>query len=86
MDPVMLILIVPAAIIVFIFMLGLTQWLWNSTLPRVFGCREITMWETFKIGLLAGILFSGANLPFGYSWSSTTPGGGNVSFTIGSVK
>lgn len=44
------------------------------------------MWETFKILLLAGILFSGLNLPFGYSWSSTTPGGGKVSFTIGSVN
>lgn len=82
----MLIIFVPAAIIVFVVVLALTQWLWNSTLPRVFGCREITMWETFKILLLAGILFSGLNLPFGYSWSSTTPGGGNISFTIGSVK
>lgn len=42
------------------------------------------MWEAFKILLLAGILFSGLNLPFGYSGSSTTPGGGKVSFTIGS--
>jgi hypothetical protein len=42
------------AILVVIF-----RWLWNSTLPEVFGVREVTFWQAFKIMLLASILFGG---------------------------
>ena len=42
------------AILVVIF-----RWLWNSTLPEVFGIREVSFWQAFKIMLLAGILFGG---------------------------
>ena len=35
------------------------RWLWNSTLPEVFGVREVSFWQAFKIMLLAGILFGG---------------------------
>jgi hypothetical protein len=44
--------LVLAAIIVVVF-----RWLWNSTMPDVFGLREITFGQAFKILLLAGILF-----------------------------
>ncbi|MDX1698832.1 MAG: hypothetical protein R3308_11120 [Thiohalobacterales bacterium] len=46
--------LVIVAILVVIF-----RWLWNSTLPDVFGVREVTFWQAFKIMLLAGILFGG---------------------------
>ena len=40
------------AIIVVVF-----RWLWNSTMPEVFGVRDITFGQAFKLLLLAGILF-----------------------------
>ena len=42
------------AILVLLF-----RWLWNSTMPEVFGLRELSFWQAFKIMLLAGILFGG---------------------------
>ena len=48
------IVLVLVAILVLVF-----RWLWNSTLPEVFGIREVSFWQAFKILLLAGILFGG---------------------------
>ena len=42
------------AIMVFIF-----RWLWNSTLPDVFGVKTISFGQAIKILILAGILFGG---------------------------
>lgn len=74
------------AFIVFVLILGLARWLWNSTLPSIFGIREITLWETFKILLLSAILFGGLRFPFGYTTSTPAPDGGQVTWTIGTVK
>ena len=46
----LMIALVIVAILVVIF-----RWLWNSTLPDVFGVREVTFWQAFKIMLLASI-------------------------------
>ena len=46
--------LVLVAILVVIF-----RWLWNSTLPDVFGVREVTFWQAYTIMLLAGIQFGG---------------------------
>ncbi len=60
-------------LVIFIVLVGLNivRWLWNSTLPGIFGCRQITLWETFKIVLLSVVLFGGMRLPFGYTWSQS---------------
>jgi hypothetical protein len=42
------------AIFVFIF-----RWLWNSTMPEVFGFKELSFGQSLKILILAGILFGG---------------------------
>jgi hypothetical protein len=34
-------------------------WLWNSTLPELFGFKEITLWTAWKISLLSSFLFRG---------------------------
>jgi hypothetical protein len=47
-----------AAVIVAI-MVVVFRWLWNTTMPEVFGLRELSFWQAFKIMLLAGILFGG---------------------------
>ncbi|MFO7296224.1 MAG: hypothetical protein FWJ59_06365 [Caldicoprobacter sp.] len=36
---------------------ALLQWLWNITITRIFGVREITYWEAFRLLIIAGILF-----------------------------
>ena len=40
------------------------QWLWNITMPEVFGLKEVTFWQAFRILLLAGFLF-GRNFNIG---------------------
>ena len=47
-----------AAVIVAILVV-VFRWLWNTTMPEVFGLRELSFWQAFKIMLLAGILFGG---------------------------
>jgi len=35
------------------------RWLWNTTMPDVFGMKSLTFWQALKILILAGILFGG---------------------------
>lgn len=35
------------------------RWLWNTTMPDVFGVKSLTFWQALKILILAGILFGG---------------------------
>lgn len=42
------------AILVVVF-----RWLWNTTLPEVFGIKPLSFGQALKILLLAGILFGG---------------------------
>lgn len=41
-------------IMVFVF-----RWLWNTTLPEVFGFKEISFGQAIKILILSAILFGG---------------------------
>ncbi|MDP6500850.1 MAG: hypothetical protein QF743_09105 [Candidatus Marinimicrobia bacterium] len=38
----------------------LFQWLWNMTIPEVFGFKMITYWQAFRIIIIAAILFHGS--------------------------
>lgn len=35
------------------------RWLWNTTVPDVFGLKALTFWQAFRILLLSAILFGG---------------------------
>ena len=35
------------------------RWLWNTTVPDVFGVKALTFWQAFRILLLSAILFGG---------------------------
>lgn len=35
------------------------RWLWNITMPEVFGVKSLTFWQAFRILILAAILFGG---------------------------
>ncbi len=37
----------------------LLHWLWNITMPEVFGLKEITYWQAFRLLIIAGLLFGG---------------------------
>ena len=33
------------------------RWLWNITMPQVFGLRPVTFWQAFRLLLIASFLF-----------------------------
>ncbi len=43
---------------------SLLQYLWNTTMPQVFGLNEITFWQSFRLLLIATILFGGFRFNF----------------------
>ena len=60
MDPIMttavVVAIVAVSFVVFVFVF---RWIWNRTVPAVFGLREITFWQAVGILILASILTGG---------------------------
>ncbi len=60
MDPIMTtavaIAIVVVAFVVFVFVF---RWIWNRTMPAVFGLKPITFWQAIGILILASILTGG---------------------------
>lgn len=53
--------IILAIFIVFVLS-GLLMWLWNITIPELFGLRPITYWQAFRLFIIASILFGGGTL------------------------
>ena len=35
------------------------RWLWNTTMPDVFGVKSVTFWQALKIMLISAMLFGG---------------------------
>jgi succinate dehydrogenase hydrophobic anchor subunit len=60
MDPIMTtavaVAIVAVSLVVFVFVF---RWIWNRTVPAVFGLKEITFWQAVGILILASILTGG---------------------------
>jgi len=49
--------------IIMLFVLSLVlKWLWNMTMPEVFGLKTITFWQAFRLIIIAAILFGGGNV------------------------
>ena len=36
---------------------AILKWLWNMTMPEVFGLRPIMFWQAFRLIIICGILF-----------------------------
>ena len=50
--------ILPLVLALFaVLLIALLRWLWNLTMPRIFGLPQIAFWEAFRLLLIAGILF-----------------------------
>lgn len=48
-----------ACIIAFLCVTLLFWWLWNITMPQIFGLKKITPLEALKLLIIAAILFGG---------------------------
>jgi hypothetical protein len=58
-QPLLIVLIAALIPLVFGIVIALFRWLWNITMPQVFGLKTITFWQAFRLLLLAGMLFNG---------------------------
>ena len=55
MDPFIPIILV----CVFLFIVpAILQWLWNITIPELFGLKEIRYWQAFRLIIICKILFA----------------------------
>jgi hypothetical protein len=45
--------------LIVVIIVTIFRWLWNTTMPEVFGLKQLSFWQAFKIMLLAGLLFGG---------------------------
>jgi len=52
----------PSVLLLVLVIPALFMWLWNLTMPEVFGLRPIQFWQAFRLILLAAMVFGGARL------------------------
>jgi membrane-associated protease RseP (regulator of RpoE activity) len=60
MDPIATAVVSIAAVLIgFVLLVLVFRWIWNRTVPAVFGLKEITFWQAVGILLLASLLTGG---------------------------
>ena len=60
MDPMTTtLLFIGGALVGFVIFVLVFRWIWNRTVPAVFGAKEITFWQAVGILILASILTGG---------------------------
>lgn len=47
------------ALVIFVIFTLIFKWIWNWTMPQVFGVGSVTFWQAIGILVLASILFGG---------------------------
>jgi len=61
--------VAPLAIIgfigIFLLIVALLQWLWNTTMPEVFGLKTVTYLQAMRLLIIAAILFGGGAIVAG---------------------
>jgi hypothetical protein len=59
------VILILIAVVLLVFLVpSIFQWLWNITMPQVFGLRPVTYWIAFRLLIIADILFSPATSGF----------------------
>ena len=53
------VLTIAVVLILFVVFVFIFRWIWNRTVPAVFGLKEITFWQAVGILILASILTGG---------------------------
>ena len=62
MEAVMGIILIVLLVLLFVWIGTLIfTWLWNITMPEVFGLKLITFWQGFRLLIIAGFLFGTGN-------------------------
>ena len=64
MSPLLFIVVVPLAFLLAVVATYVFHWLWNTTMPEVFGLKRITFWQAFRLLLIATLLFGGLHWTF----------------------
>jgi hypothetical protein len=60
MEPIATTVVSIAAVLIgFVLLVLVFRWIWNRTVPAVFGLKEITFWQAVGILLLASLLTGG---------------------------
>jgi multisubunit Na+/H+ antiporter MnhB subunit len=60
MDPIVTAAVTVAIIVIsFVVFVLVFRWIWNRTVPAVFGAKELTFWQAVGILILASILTGG---------------------------
>jgi succinate dehydrogenase hydrophobic anchor subunit len=60
MDPITTTVVAIGAVLIsFVVFVLVFRWIWNRTVPAVFGLKEITFWQAVGILVLASILTGG---------------------------
>jgi hypothetical protein len=47
------------ALILLVIFTVIFRWLWNTTMPDVFGLKTLSFWQALKILIMASLLFGG---------------------------
>ena len=56
-------IIIVLFVIVMLFIVpALLQWLWNMTIPELFGSKEIRYWQAFRLIIICQILFGATSV------------------------
>lgn len=56
-EPVLIIFV----ILLWIFIVSaISEWLWNMTMPELFGLKVINYWQSFRLLIIASILTGGS--------------------------
>jgi glucan phosphoethanolaminetransferase (alkaline phosphatase superfamily) len=66
--------ILVVAMLMLFLLAALLVWLWNATIPSIFGMREISFWEGMRLLLISYILFGGfATFQYNYQGGGFSP-------------
>ena len=52
----LLVILVPIVLLLFLIPV-LLRWFWNTTMPEVFGLKQINFWQAFRLFIIAFMLF-----------------------------
>jgi hypothetical protein len=59
------VILILIAVLLLVFLVpAIFQWLWNITMPQVFGLRPVSYWIAFRLLIIADILFSTSYVRF----------------------
>ncbi|NJA06649.1 hypothetical protein [Methylomonas sp. UP202] len=62
---------IPLIVIGLVISVFIFQWLWNTTMPEVFGLKKITIYQAIKILFLSLVLTGGGSSLFSMSTTDT---------------